>query len=279
MQGATDPDEDMLDHRHLVAAINGLFGRSDFSAFATGTRGLETLIIQGLSQGAVLTSYRSGGSVAQAETIHIGADWESVYQPLAALPNRKRLEIPIVGGGLQEGLSTFGYPDFGVYIFRSRRLYLAVRCGPIGQRGRGGHDHNDQLAIELAIDDEDWITDPGTYLYTPFPAWRNKYRSVRAHFAPQPLSLTEPSLDAGLFFLDKPVAGKCLYFGQDGFIGEYRGYRSPIYRIIALHRDRLVIDDGAEIDLPLVHFSQARWPENLPISLKYGHRGSVHDLK
>jgi hypothetical protein len=264
-------DEDMLDHRHLVAAINGLFGRSDFCIFAGDTCALETQIVKELSQGSVLPSYRKG--VSAAETIQIGADWAAISKPLLVNPNQNRLEIPVTGGGLLAEFSTYGYPDFGLYIFRSRRLYLAVRCGQIGQRGSGGHDHNDQLAIELVIDGEDWITDPGTYLYTPLPAWRNKYRSVRAHFAPQPTVLTELSLDAGLFYLHKPVAGKCLYFGKAGFIGEYRGYRSPVYRIITFNDECIMIDDITEGDLHLRRFSQARWPEGLAVSSKYGSNG------
>ena len=82
-------------------------------------------------------------------------------------------------------IQTLAYPDFGLYIFRGARLYCAIRCGSNGQNGNGGHAHNDQLSLELAIDSEDLIRDPGTYLYTPLPKQRNVYRATQSHFTPQ----------------------------------------------------------------------------------------------
>ena len=45
-------------------------------------------------------------------------------------------------------------------------------CLAVGQDGNGGHAHNDQLSIELNVDGEDWIADPGTYLYHGAAPWR-----------------------------------------------------------------------------------------------------------
>lgn len=73
------------------------------------------------------------------------------------------------------------YPDFGIYLLKSKRVYMAVRCGGIGQNGYGGHAHNDQLSFELCIDDIPFIVDPGTYVYTAFPKERNKFRATTNH--------------------------------------------------------------------------------------------------
>ena len=51
--------------------------------------------------------------------------------------------------------------------------------------------------MELNIDGEDWLADPGSYVYTADARLRNAYRSVRAHAAPR-LGEGEPAaLDPG----------------------------------------------------------------------------------
>ncbi len=73
------------------------------------------------------------------------------------------------------------FTDSGWYIMRNNKDYCIISCGPNGQNGRGGHCHNDKLSFELCIDGEDIIVDPGTYVYTPLPEWRNKFRSTEYH--------------------------------------------------------------------------------------------------
>ena len=73
------------------------------------------------------------------------------------------------------------FTDSGWYVMRNDKDYCIISCGPNGQNGRGGHAHNDKLSFELCIDGEDIIVDPGTYVYTPLPKWRNKFRSTTYH--------------------------------------------------------------------------------------------------
>ncbi len=73
------------------------------------------------------------------------------------------------------------FPNIGWYILRKDKNYMLVSCGPNGQNGNGGHSHNDKLSFELCVNGEDIIIDPGTYVYTPFPEWRNKFRSTSFH--------------------------------------------------------------------------------------------------
>lgn len=73
------------------------------------------------------------------------------------------------------------FPDAGWYIMRNDKDYMIISCGPNGQNGNGGHCHNDKLSFELCIDGEDIIVDPGTYVYTSHPEWRNKFRSTAYH--------------------------------------------------------------------------------------------------
>ncbi|HEX3050891.1 MAG TPA: heparinase II/III family protein, partial [Aggregatilineaceae bacterium] len=250
-------DEDVLDHGHLLAAMNGLFGRADWPS------GPEATLVRGLAGGRQLPSYRRDGMRSAAEQVRIGADWAEQRARVRRLPFHYRQEIP-VGPPTSDPLQTYVYRDFGLYVFRLERVYLAVRCGSVGKLG--SHAHNDQLAVELALDGEDWIVDPGTYLYTALPDRRNEYRSVRAHFAPQ-IAEGEPGrLDIDLFRLSGEARAECLYFGPEGFIGVHYGYGSPVYRMVTLEADQIVIEDAAE--QPLIPIGHGE----LPISLKYGSR-------
>jgi hypothetical protein len=141
---------------------------------------------------------------------------------LDALPAERRRDLRIDLAREVTDAELRAYPIFGVYLLRVPRVYLAIRCGPRGQNGLGGHDHNDQLSIELQVDGEDWILDPGTYLYTPLPEARKRYRSVRAHFAPQLAGPEPASLDQGPFILGPGNEAACLYWGEGGFAGVNR---------------------------------------------------------
>ncbi len=70
------------------------------------------------------------------------------------------------------------FSDFGVYIVYKEKYQLIFKCGRIGQHGKGGHDHNDQLSFELSIKGSPVIIDAGTCCYTSNPALRTEVRSV-----------------------------------------------------------------------------------------------------
>jgi hypothetical protein len=262
------PAEDHLDHRHLVAAINGLLDRPDLAHFS-GPWAAESEIVRAL--GGRSTATMPAGSVAwRARSVTIASRTDGIESDdwWQRQPERSRasLTIPIDGDRAREGLRQLAYPAFGVYVFRSDRVFLSIRCGSVGQDGIGGHAHNDQLAIELAVDGVDWIRDPGSYLYTALPARRNEYRSVRAHFAPAPGGDEPASLARGLFELGPGTKAQCEYWGPDGFVGRVRfsGSREVTARI-ALMDDLITVDyvfRGCDPDPRL--FAPADWRALLP---------------
>ncbi|MDP7033642.1 MAG: alginate lyase family protein, partial [Planctomycetota bacterium] len=77
------------------------------------------------------------------------------------------------------------FPEGGLYILRSDRDHVFIDCGPIGQRGQGGHGHNDCLSFSAHLDGSPLITDCGAYLYTASRTWRNRFRSTSFHNTPQ----------------------------------------------------------------------------------------------
>ncbi len=233
-------DEDHLDHRELVAAINGLFGRSDLAAFA-GDFNAVTHAIRNIAKIGNIRSYTLNKPVAASvwtsERCH-----EMQIADLAVPTDPISHTFSFPGSSLLDGLLRYAYPDFGLFIYRSKRLYLTMRAGTVGQAGYGGHAHNDQLSLELQVDGVDIICDPGTGLYTPMPAMRNRYRSIHAHFAPAVDKKEPTSLEVGLFLLGDEIRGECLVWEKLEIICQSVGGPS-VTRRIGLQTDRIVIAD------------------------------------
>lgn len=259
-----------LDHRHLVSGINAFFERRDFLEFAPPDR--SAWLASKLSGGLKVMSYRGANEKSSAQNIRIGTNelWLNLVDRCLGQPKGSQSAIIFAAGGddLRAGLDMYGYPDFGAYVFRGPRLFLAVRCGSIGQSGIGGHAHLDQLAIELVIDGRTLIADPGTYLYTPLPERRNAYRSARAHFVPRIRGQEPGDVTGNLFRLDSGTEGECLYFGPRGFAGRHFGYGAAVYRLVAIEADRIVVQDFAESGAVL----EDPTPEPLPFSPGYGRQ-------
>jgi hypothetical protein len=239
--------ENHLDHRQLVAEINGLFGRLDFTAWAHGFE-FETDVVAHLAIATKLSSYR-GTTTSRAAAVEIGSldVLADVDRWLALRPaeDHRAFEIDLGGGGARVDLALMAHPDFGLFVMQTQRIYLAIRCGGIGRGVQGGHAHNDQLAFELSVDGEDWIRDPGTYLYTALPHWRNVYRSRLAHFAPLVADQELASLDGGLFVLEARHMTECVYWGPLGFAARLRttGGGYLVFRL-RLDDDRIAVAYG-----------------------------------
>jgi hypothetical protein len=268
-------DENHLDHRHIVAAINGLFARNDFNDFV-GNKSLETVVIRELARGLHFESYKKKPHATPPMEIPIGskANLEHILGIIRKVPNSSKREIEIpLGGNVNIGsFETILYPDFGLYIFRSRQQYLAIRCGSIGLNGLGVHAHNDQLTIELNIDGKDILADPGTYLYTPLSWRRNEYRSVKAHFTARVEGREPGRLDLGLFELGNESEAKCLYFGKQGFAGVHYGFRNPVWLVVLLTEGCIRISYAVEggVSLTLPEIIKGGYDSSPPFSPSYG---------
>ena len=64
---------------------------------------------------------------------------------------------------------------------RHEDLYMIVDCVPNNPNAPSSHRHNSRLSFELFAYDKTFIVDPGTYIYTADPEWRNKFRSTVYH--------------------------------------------------------------------------------------------------
>jgi hypothetical protein len=218
--------ETHLDHRPFVALADNLLGRSQKGETA---------------EAAIARDMRRAGKIPAPSSLVPPAFVPR--NPPAAANLLQAIRIVVPGGNLRVGLSATALSAFGLYVMQSSRVYLAIRCGSIGQRGRGGHAHNDQLSLELMIDGESWIADPGSYIYTPDPAARNRYRSAAAHFSPR-LGSGEPArLDVGLFWLPDDPKAVCHHFDVDEFVGSHSGFGTDVIRRVRLSDESIDIED------------------------------------
>jgi len=220
--------EDHLDCSHIVAAAYGLFGRDDCARWLGGkdqaSRMPDCFCTVALSGGTVIGSQRFTQHQKQDNIFYatgIKDEFQRTLSGMHAKPKEKvRItKFPVQKGGLHEGLTLRAYPDFGLYLFTSPRFYLAVRCWPARKPFHSSHMHDDQLSIELVIDGRELVTDPGTYLYTPLPSARIRYRSVQAHFSPLPITDTLGGDETNVFETLKSQPAQVKYFGSIGFWG------------------------------------------------------------
>ena len=265
-----------LDHGALVSGIDALLGEFQRRGADPAARLLRGFA--GCDVGAevvstlkpVLTSARAADNIARFADEQAWAEAEK-YRAAAGSRWTNRFTADALPLGLSVGLQCEAFSGMGCYVLRGPRLYLAIRCGEIGLAGLGAHAHCDQLAIELVIDGETRMRDPGSYLYTALPARRNAYRSVTAHHAPRVAGREPANLRRNLFDLRGAAEGQCLYFGPRGFVGRHAGYGQWVWRQIVIGDDGIDVHDFCEADAA----GQALQlddptPESLPFSPAYG---------
>lgn len=160
-------EEDLNDGRTFVSAIYGMFG--DKKLEDAGIRyPLECSLVQMMCGHEALRYDRK-------IKIHISKCERKI------LKYKKEYFIGSEGFPLLNNIRRTDYPEFGVYIFISDEMYLCVNLSDNGQKGNAGHAHNDKLSFELFIGGKCIFEDPGTYVYTPLPDMRDKFRSTKYH--------------------------------------------------------------------------------------------------
>jgi len=75
------------------------------------------------------------------------------------------------------------FPNAGLACVSTHddNVKLLMDFGPLGFTSMAAHGHADALAIWLAIGDEYFLVDAGTYAYHSHPEWREYFRSTAAH--------------------------------------------------------------------------------------------------
>lgn len=143
---------------------------------------------------------------------------------------------------MPQKLKSKAYRDGGYYILRNDRIYCLIRCGQLSFRGQGCHSHNDQLSIELNVDGEDFIVDPGVYVYTADYKMRNLFRSTEMHNTLYVAGYEQNNYEEyELFNMEEQTFAECVEFYENKFVGRHWGYKS---KCGVIHQRTIDISDN-----------------------------------
>ncbi len=224
--------EDQLDHSHLASAIGALLDAPTAQSGAKCEH-VDSYVVRHLVKES---RYGSGTSPAQPQPTTVG----DASGEVASTP-----------GDLREGLRLAAYPSFGLFIYKSPRVYFAIRCGRGDINQIGNHAHNDNLSFELALDGNSLITDPGTYVYTPSPDMRNRFRSTVMH---NTLVIDGREQNdwsegrEGLFSLRDRSNPRVIACQLTHFVGEHSGFGSPHRREVRIMQSGIQARDHCEVE-------------------------------
>ncbi|MGV9242469.1 alginate lyase family protein [Streptomyces sp. NPDC003710] len=141
---------------------------------------------------------------------------------------------------------TASFPGAGWYVLAAGPYWCLAECGGVGQRGNGGHGHNDTLSFVLCADGREIVTDPGSGVYTPDPGLRNLLRATRSHATVEVDGQEQNRFDPALLFTmrsdDRPRVTDHRVDGSGRQVLEavHEGYRRLDDPVV--HRRRFVLD-------------------------------------
>jgi hypothetical protein len=128
------------------------------------------------------------------------------------------------------------FPVSGVYVLAGGGAHCVVRCGRVGQNGRGGHAHNDLLSFELSLGGEPIVVDPGTFAYTSDPTLRDLFRSTGMHSTVRLDGEEQRPLPPGDVFRLPETAAPSVHAAS---------LAGPVARVVGSHRGYQRLDPGA----------------------------------
>jgi hypothetical protein len=153
-----------------------------------------------------------------------------------------------------EWLRSRAFPDSGYYLLQAGRrgaadaLSVIFDCGELGFQSIAAHGHADALSFTLRLGGRDVLVDPGTYDYFRFPAWREYFRSTRAHNTVT-VDDTDQSVMQGPFLWGARATTRCLTWqptaGGGRVTGEHDGYARLSDPVV--HRRTLELDGGSRL--------------------------------
>jgi hypothetical protein len=108
------------------------------------------------------------------------------------------------------------------------------------------------------------VRDPGTYVYTPLPEARQRYRHESSHSGPFQTG-SAPRQDKPMFGAPSGASSECLYFGPAGFAGVKRSGTTEWVRSVSIIDGTLCVCDHFVAGSP-----GAGFPAAIPVSPGYG---------
>lgn len=100
------------------------------------------------------------------------------------------------------------FPDGGLVIARRKGLSIIFDVGPMGKAPGYEHGHSDGLSVQLWLDDNPLLIDPGTFVYNGKTSWRKYFKGSSAHNVIR-LDSRDQSISLGSFrWASSPVIKK-----------------------------------------------------------------------
>ena len=160
--------------------------------------------------------------------------------------NREVVEQPV-----DERIHLFQDGGLACVLSRDGRVKVLMDFGPLGYTSTAAHGHSDALAIWLAIDDEYFLVDAGTYAYHSHERWRTYCRGTAAHNTAR-VDGCDQSVMAGRFLWSWKAKARLLSCEEHGGVAivtaEHYGYKRLKNQVV--HRRILRFDTRtASIDM------------------------------
>jgi hypothetical protein len=146
----------------------------------------------------------------------------------------------------QQSFPQGGYYVLGQDFGQPKEIRAVVDCAPLGYLSIAAHGHADALAFTLSVAGEEMLIDPGTYAYHSQKAWRDYFRSTRAHNTVCVDGLDQ-SVSGGNFMWVKHAKARLETWDvgkqQDRLVGSHDGYLRLADSV--LHWREIVFDKAA----------------------------------
>jgi len=97
------------------------------------------------------------------------------------LPEIEKINVDELSVKPRETYKSIAFEKGGAYFVKNDNFSLMVACLPIGQNGRGGHNHYDMGSFTLSYKGQPIIVDPGSYTYTRIYKNRKLLKSLEYH--------------------------------------------------------------------------------------------------
>lgn len=143
---------------------------------------------------------------------------------------------------------TVAFPRFGLDVVHMPSFSATLRCGGVGQFGKGGHAHNDRNAITFRVGSQDIVIDSGCYTYTGNPTRRNMDRSTSLHATlvvegREQLVWPNDSGEGLFWMMPDHTRTTVLERSSYSWVGRHEGYCAPHIRTVIVDGQRLHGED------------------------------------
>jgi hypothetical protein len=178
--------------------------------------------------------------------------------------------VPDLLGALSNPAASSGPPrelftDGGLACVRTNddMIRLLMDFGPLGYTSIAAHGHADALSIWLAIGDEYFVIDAGTYAYHSHSEWRNYFRSTAAHNTAR-VDDCDQSQIAGRFLWSTKAKPRLVQFQE-----------SKGHVVIEAEHDGYTRLDDPVVHRRTVDFDRATGSFSLADSFRCAHRHTI----